>query len=181
MEHDQLKSAWKDIAGENKNTEELRLMIRENRHPILKGIRLQMIIETTAWTFFLFVYYDMFDGNRKPFYLNLLLVAAVLLLLMHSMMGYLSVKKLVKGINLKESLLNYLSKIKVYAVISITARVFTIICLLFFFIATIKFTPNKYMLLAGILLIIPLQVFFLSRIWTNRIKKIKVAINGLVE
>lgn len=179
MEPDQLKSAWKDIAGKNKNREELKLMIRENRHPTLKGIRMQMIIEITAWTFFLFLYYNMFDGDRKPFYVNLLLVAAVLLLLVHSMMGYVSSKKLVKGNNLKESLLKYFTSIKVYAIVSVTSRVFTIICLLIFFIATIEFTANKYILLAGIAMIIPLQVFLLSRIWIKRIKKIKAAINEL--
>lgn len=181
MELDNLKSAWKDMTSENKNTEDLKQMIRENRHPVLKGIRLQMIIEMTAWTIFLFFYYGMFDGDRKPFYVNILLVAAVLLLLMHSFMGYLSAKKLVKGDDLKQSLLNYLSKIKIYAIVSVASRAFTIICVLIFFIAPIKFTPNKYILLAGIILLVPFQVFFLSRIWSKRIKKLKTAINGLSE
>lgn len=92
------------MGGPNKNNEELRKMLQENRHPVLKGIRLQMIIETTAWTIFLFVYYDMFDGHRKPLYLNALLVTAVLLLLLHSITGYLSAKNLVSGNNLKQSL-----------------------------------------------------------------------------
>ncbi|MBC7887794.1 MAG: hypothetical protein H7Z13_07875 [Ferruginibacter sp.] len=181
MEPNQLKTAWNDIAGENKNGEELKLMIRENRHPVLKGIRLQLMIEITAWTFFLFVYYDMFDGDRRPFYVNLLLVVAVLLLLLHSIMGYLSAKYLVKGNTLHASLLNYLVKIKLYAMISVSSRVITIICVLIFFMATITFTPAKYLLLAGILLLIPLQVFLLSRIWGKRIKKLTEALNGLRE
>ena len=181
MEFDELKLAWKGLDGKDKNLEELKQMTRENRHPVLKGIRVQLIIEITAWTFFLFVYYDMFDGDRRAFHLNLLLVAAVLLLLMHSITGYISAKRLVKGNDLKQSLLNYLSKIKIYAVISVTSRVFTVICLLIFFTATITFTPYKYMLLSGILLIIPIQVILLSRIWNNRIKKLMEAINGLTE
>ena len=179
MELNQLKSAWQGMGGPNKNNEELRKMLQENRHPVLKGIRLQMIIETTAWTIFLFVYYDMFDGHRKPLYLNALLVTAVLLLLLHSITGYLSAKNLVSGNNLKQSLLNYLSKIKKYAVISVGSRVVTIICLLLFFTATIQFSPGKYWLLAGTLLIIPLQVILLSHIWGKRIKKLKATIKGL--
>lgn len=181
MELDTLKSAWQDMGGENKNSAALKKMLSENRHPVLKGIRLQMIIEITTWTFFLFVYYDIFDGDRRPFYVNALLVAAVLLLLIHSVMGYLSAKNLVNGTNLKQSLVNYLSKIKLYAMVSVASRVFTIVCLLIFFIATIQFTTNKYFLLAGIALIIPVQIFLLSRIWGNRIKKLKAAIHGLGE
>lgn len=181
MELNQLQSAWKGMDGENKNNGDLSNMLRENRHPVLKGIRLQMITETIAWTFFLFVYYDMFDGDRRPFYLNALLVMTVVLLLLHSITGYLSAKKLVNGNNLKQSLLNYLSKIKTYAVISVASRVFTIICLLLFFIATIQFTSGKYWLLAGIILLIPIQAFLLSRIWGKRIKKLKAVIKGLSE
>ncbi|MEO6733870.1 MAG: hypothetical protein ABIN01_21780 [Ferruginibacter sp.] len=181
MELDQFKSAWQGMGGEHKNTAALKKMLSENKHPVLKGIRLQMIIEITAWTFFLFVYYDMFDGDRRPFYVNALLVAAVILLVMHSVMGYLSAKNIVNGNDLKQSLLNYLSKVKIYALVSVVSRVCVVICVLVFFIATIHFTPAKYLLLAGILLIIPLQVFLLVRIWGSRIKKIRAAINGLEE
>ena len=181
MEPESLKSAWKVMSGENKNAKELKRMLSENRHPVLKGIRLQLLIEMTAWTFFLLFYYDFFDGDRKPFYLNLLLVAAVVLLLLHSFTGYLSAKNLVKGNDLKQSLLNYLSRLKMYAVVSVSSRIFTIICLLIFFIATINFTPGKYLLLTCAILLIPLQAFFLSRIWNKRIKQLKTAINGLNE
>ena len=181
MELDKLKSAWQDIGGENKNSATLKKMLSEKRHPVLKGIRLQMIIEITTWTFFLFVYYDIFDGDRKPFYANALLVTAVLLLLVHSVMGYLSAKNRVKGTNLKQSLVKYLSMIKKYAVVSVASRVLTIVCVLIFFIATIHFTTNKYFLLAGILLIIPVQIFLLKRMWGKRIKTLEAAIHGLGE
>ena len=48
MELNQLKSAWQGMGGPNKNNEELRKMLQENRHPVLKGIRLQMIIENNC-------------------------------------------------------------------------------------------------------------------------------------
>ncbi|MEO7768755.1 MAG: hypothetical protein ABIS01_15095, partial [Ferruginibacter sp.] len=124
-------------------------------------------------------YYDMFDGAQKPLYLNLLLVMAVLLLLIHSLFGYLSAKKIVNGNNLKQSLVNYLSKIKVYAPLSVLSRAFSFICLVIFFTSTISFTPKKYLLMAIILLILALQIFLLSTVWSNRIKKIKMLIGGL--
>ncbi|MCW3091161.1 MAG: hypothetical protein JWP81_2230 [Ferruginibacter sp.] len=181
MEQDQLKSAWNNLGGENKKKEELKKMISENRHPVLKGIRLQMIIEMVAWIFFLVFYYDMFDGEQKPFYLNILLVTAVLLLLTHSFLGYLSAKKPVNGNDLKQSLVNYLAKIRRYALISVASRAFSFVCLLFFFTATISFTTQKYWLLGIILVILGLQVFFLSRIWGSRIKKIQLVVKGLNE
>ena len=45
MNSDELKSAWKGIAPPAKTNEEIKLMLQENRHPVLKGIRKQFTIE----------------------------------------------------------------------------------------------------------------------------------------
>ncbi|MEJ7585940.1 MAG: hypothetical protein WKI04_00105 [Ferruginibacter sp.] len=181
MELDTLKSAWNDNGGKNKNTEELKMMLRENKHPVLRSIRTQLIIEVTAWAFFLLTYYNMFDGDRRPGYSNILLVSAVVLVLLHSITGYLASKNIVKGNDLKKSLFKYLTDIKIYAIVSVSSRAITIICVLLFFTSTITFTIDKYILLAAICLLICIQVYVLARIWSKRIKKIRATAESLKE
>ena len=181
MEIDQLKSAWSNMGNDNKNRDSLKRMLNENRHPVLKGIRLQLLVEIIAWTLFLFFYYDALDGGRKPIYVNVLLVAAVVFLLGHSLVGYFSSKFLIKGSNLQQSLERYLFVLKKFALLAVATRVFTIICLFIFLSATIHFTPYKFGLLAVLVFLVAIQVLFLSRIWNHRIKKIQATINGLSE
>lgn len=178
MEPDNLKSAWKNMATTNRSAEALQGMIRENKHPVLKGIRRQMIIEILSWIIFLVVYYDFFDGHRKPFYVNLLLVAAVGFVLIHSVWGYLFTRNLAKGNNLIQSLENYLAGMKRYAIVSVASRVVTILALLLFFTAVIKVDTFKYLVLGGLLLVVVFQAILLSRIWLKRIKHLQESIGG---
>ena len=89
MEQDALKSAWQSMDANRKTNTELSTMMRESSHPVLKQIRKQLILETIAFTALLFVYYDFFDGDRKPFYANMLLVMAMLFVIAHNIMGYI--------------------------------------------------------------------------------------------
>ncbi len=179
MDINQLKSTWKGMDEKVSITADLKQLLRENKHPVLKGIRLQMTIEILAWTIFLVLYYDGLDGHQKPLYANLLLVGAALFVLGHSLAGYFSAKNLVRAADLKQSLVRYLGVLKKYAFLSIASRVCVAICLLLFFITTIQFTTTKYILLAGIVSIFPIQAYLLSRIWKKRIEKIKLTLQGL--
>ena len=49
MELDDLKSDWNRIQPNSKSEEALLLMLQENKHPVLKSIRKQIVIEVTAW------------------------------------------------------------------------------------------------------------------------------------
>jgi len=181
MEIDQLKSAWGNMGNDNKNKDSLKRMLNENRHPVLKGIRLQLLVEIIAWTLFLFFYYDALDGGRKSVYINVLLVAAVVFVLGHSLVGYFSSKFIIKGSNLQQSLERYLFALKKYALMAVVTRVFTVICLFVFLSATIRFTPYKFGLLTILVLMVAIQLLFLFCIWNNRIKKIQATISGLSE
>jgi cation transport ATPase len=178
MELDTLQSAWQNSEPAHKGNKEISEMMRERTHPVLKRIRRQMIIEGIAFTFFLFFYYDLFDGDRKPFYVNALLVAAMLFALVHTITGYKLAKGGVTGSTIKQALSNQLMKLKGYALISIISRVGVAGCLLFFFASIITFTTQKYWLLAAIILLFVIQLVILSGIWLKRIRQIKNAMES---
>ncbi|MEO6230569.1 MAG: hypothetical protein ABJB11_02905 [Ferruginibacter sp.] len=178
MQQDEMKLLWQNQPTEQSNNDNLKKMLNENRHPVLKGIRRQLIFETIVWVFFLFVYYDIFDGDQKPFYANMLLIDAVVLLILHNIIGYIASKKQVNGINIKQSLENYHSKLKRYAIMSVATRVLAFGCLMLFFISQIKLDATRYMIIAGILMAVVFQVYFLSRIWQKRIMQIQTTLDG---
>ena len=173
MELHNLKEAWKGTGTTSLKPENIHKMIREKNHPVLRGIRRQLIFESSVWIIFLIAYYNMFDGDQKPFYANILLVTAVVSLVIHNVTGFLSQQKLIKGVNLKQSLETYLSSIRVFKAYSIATRVTAIICLLLFFTSVINFNTFKYGILAGLIMLIPIQVLLLNRLWNKRINQLK--------
>lgn len=181
MDKDPLISAWGSAGAVRKNTPELTSMIREKDHPVLRSIRKQLLIETIVFGIFLFVYYDFFDGDRKPFYANLLLAGAMLLLIAHNIIGYLFTKRPLRGDNIKKSLIVYHQQLKRYAIISIMGRTLMAVCLLLFFTAEISFHGNKSWMLAVIILLFIVQLSLLSGIWNRRLGKIRRTIRSLDE
>ncbi|WP_257669801.1 hypothetical protein [Parapedobacter tibetensis] len=178
MENDALKSAWQGMDTPQKSNTELKSIMQESAHPVLKGIRMQLMIEIVGFTVFLLVYYDFFDGDRKPFYANVLLVSAMLFVIVHNIIGYVLTKRGVKGNNIKQSLEDRFSKMKTYAMVSIATRMLAAVCLWFFFLSVIKFNADRYWMLAVVVLVVVVQITVLSKIWVRRIKRMKEAIGS---
>jgi len=178
MEQQFFKSAWQDDNSASKSNAELKAMMQEKRHPVLKRIRRQLIIETIGFTAFLLVYYDFFDGDRKPLFANVLLLAAVLLAIVHNVIGYMLTKRRIEGDNIKQSLEAHLSRMKLYAFASVASRVLTAACVLTFFASVITFTTQKYWILAGTIAVFIVQVMLLSGIWAGRIRHMKGTLAG---
>jgi hypothetical protein len=178
MEQDALKSAWEGMPGKPKDQGALKRMMQERNHPALKRARRQLIIEAVAFGIFVILYYDLFDGDRKPVYANVLLVAAVLLTIGHNLMGYLLLKRRIKGDNLKRSLEDHLHKIKAFAVAAVAGRALTAACLLIFFASAIAFSTYKYWLLAGVVLVFAVQMALLAGLWKKRISELKGTLDG---
>ena len=176
MELIDLKNAWDTAETPIKSTDNIKLMLSENRHPVLKNIKKQSTIEIIGWSIFLGCYYTMFDGYHKPLWINIILIVSVLLPLIHNLMGYWFAKYLVNGDTIRESLKNYLSKVKIYAIVSITCRFFFIIGLLVFFTYGISFNVTKFISLAIIILIFLIQLLILYRLWAKRLKRLENAI-----
>ncbi|WP_316813602.1 hypothetical protein [Pedobacter heparinus] len=179
MELADLRSTWNSVNTTVKTAEEIRLMLKENNHPVLKGIRKQLWIEIMGWSIFLLVYYTMFDGDQKPLLINLALVAAVLFSLLHNLMGYGLAKHLKTEGEVKQTLEHYLLKVKVYAIVSVVSRILLWTGFLLFFTYNIRFTSSKYVLLAVVLIILTVQLSLLGRMWMMRLRKLRDAVKNL--
>jgi hypothetical protein len=177
MELNDLKSGWQNAGGALKSEVDLQKMTRITHHPSLKKIRIKLIMETIGLVFFLFIYYDWFDGDKKPFYVNLLLVSSLLLYISNDVIGYISIARPIRGINLKLSIQNYLTRLKRLSFFSLITSLLYSVSIIVFFTSVINFTKEKRLLLAGIIIVL-FQMFLLSfKIWTKRINKLKQQVN----
>ncbi|WP_140485170.1 hypothetical protein [Flavobacterium sp. GSA192] len=176
MEIDDLKSDWNAVQSIPKSEETLLLMLQENKHPVLKSIRKQIVIEVMAWSLFLMVYYSMFDGATKPFWVNLVLISTLLMPILHSIYGYHYNKYLANGSNIKVALERLYYSLKKYALIAIISRIGFVCGLLLFFSYNIHFTTAKYFLLVFIIIVFLIQLLGLYRIWRKRLSMLKSVI-----
>jgi len=87
MELEDLKSDWQNGLIAEKSEDDLQKMTRITNHPTLKRIRTKLIIETISFVLFLVVYYDWFDGDKKPFYANAFLVVSLLFFIANDVVG----------------------------------------------------------------------------------------------
>jgi hypothetical protein len=173
MELDQLKSDWNALNVPAKTPEELKTMLLENKHPVLKDIRKQVSIEIISWSAFLLCYYTMFDGQEKPVWANLMLINTICCSLIHNAAGYNFSKYLIRDKDIKASLRHYLSKIKNYALFAVLTRFLSFAGFLAFFTVNIQFNTYKYTLLAVLILLFLGQLAWLSRLWHKRVSKIR--------
>lgn len=172
MELDDLKTEWKTVLVPPKNEAALLLMLEENRHPVLRKIRRQIQMEVTAWIVFLLVYYSMFDGDMKPFWVNCVLFISLLLAVLHSLYGYFYNKFITDGSNVKTALMSLYRRLKKYAFISIVSRIALVLGFLLFFTYSVHFTKVKLLLLLFLVVVFSVQLLILFRIWKQRLKRI---------
>lgn len=175
---DPLKEAWKGAGTSTKSTADIKEMLKENKHPVLKKIRRQMIVEIVGFSIFGSVFYDFFDGHKKPLFAVIILVASLLLVISHNLFGYLNAKRSVKGNNLRVSLEKYQRELKTFALLSIISRVIYTAGL------AIYFTWPAYMRLWPVLLLlvlVALQVIIVARMWRKRIRAINTTVGSLKE
>ena len=172
MNIDELKNDWKNLQPDNTGKKEQSFQTKGRGNCQLKAIRLRLAIEMVSYVLFLAVYYSMFDGDRKPLYANLLLVGSFLLVIIHSLTGYLAAKNIISGENILQSMTKYHKKLKGYAVVSLLTRTASLICLLIFFVSSIELNAEKNRMLFGLVLIVAIQAYINYKIWSARIKKI---------
>lgn len=165
---EELKAAWQNMGAGHKSPEELKHYLR--KLPVRRSVLFQMILETAVFTLFLVFYYDAFDGDKKPLYLNLLLAGAVGFVILHNLAGIVQAVNVLKGKHLRDVLSKYVSRLKIFAVVSVASRVGMYICLLLFFTYAIEMNTFKIWLLAGVGIVFLGQMLLLVRIWLKRIK-----------
>lgn len=176
---DALKSAWQQLPGSEKQPQELRGMLQEGRHPVLRQLRRQVVIESLLFSAFLAVYYNMFDGHRRPLWVNALLVAGVLLVVLHGLIGYFNAKRPVKEAGLQQTLAARLQQLRNFAGWSVALRVLSTACILLFFTYSITFTMEKEILLGWAALVLIVQFALLIMLWRRRIRRLGGALDEL--
>lgn len=180
MNQDALKSAWQSVPLEKSNVS-LKSIIRERHRPLMKRIRNQIIIETTAFVIFLFVFNDFFDGDQKPIYATWLLGSALAFAILSNLIGYKFIRFHPTGNNISQLLQARIATMKIYAWVSIGSRMFLAVSLLLFFTTVITLSPTKYWILAGIISVFIVQMVLLIRVWTRRINGLNEIYHSFME
>ena len=179
MELEDLKSGWQNAGHAFKTEADLLNMTKITNHPTLKGIRLKLIAETIFLLLFLVIYYDWFDGDKKPFYANVFLVVGLLLYVANDVIGFISLAKPISGVNVKRSIKNYLAKVKRLSVFSLAFSFLYSISLIIFFTSVINFTREKRFLLVALTIILFQLMFWSFRIWRKRIVRLRELVKDL--
>jgi len=176
MENDDLKSLWKGIKTPEKDANQLSKMMKAKNHPVLKSIKRQAIVEFLAFAIFLFCYYTMFDGNKKPLLINLILIFAAAFNMLNHLKGYRLQQHFRASENIKDDLKSFAAKLKTYQLEVIISKVILLIGLMLFFTNGIEFTEKKWFAMAVIAVVFILQLALLNNIWRKRITRIKLTI-----
>ena len=176
MELNDLKSDWKNAGKDFKSEADLRLMTKIVNHPSIKKIRTKLIIEVIVLLFFLFIYYDWFDGDKKPFYANLSLVVGLLLYIFNDVIGFISITRPIRETNLKLSLQNYLMRIKLLSISSVIITSLYSISIIIFFTSIINFTKEKGLILLFSVVVVIQFILLSLRMWTKWIKNLKLQV-----
>jgi len=165
-----LKSGYQKAGGEEWSKETLREMMLKMPAAV-RRIKLQLILESALWGIFLMVYYDFFDGHEKPLVWNAILVASVILLLTHNLLGYEITKNPLSGGDIRSSLEKYLNRIRKYSAVSIASRLLAIASIFAFFLSTAD--GSQGFIIAALGAIVVFQAFALHRVWRTRIESVK--------
>jgi hypothetical protein len=178
MELNDLKSGWQNAGGLFKSEEDLQRMTRMVNHPSIKKIRTKLVIETIILVFFLFIYYDWFDGDKKPFYANLSLVVGLLLYISNDVIGYIALLRPIRGANLKLSIRNYLMTVKRLSISSIIITILYSLSIIIFFTSVITFTKEKGLLLVFSSVVVCQLILLSFKIWRKWIKNLKLQVKS---
>ena len=177
MDANNLKLIWQKAGGAGKSESEIKRMTNIINHPSLKKIRTKLLIESISLTFFLFIYYDWFDGNTKPFYLNALLASSLIAYILNDVVGYISISRPIRGENLKISIEKYYAGIKRLSVYSLITSFLYGTVMIFYFSSGLILNNKKSFILVGIVIFLLLMTYFSYRTWQKWIESLKMQIN----
>lgn len=173
---------WKDLWLHSplpgpENEAGLKPMLQPLTRAVFKKVRAQLLWEACLFSAILFTYYDIFDGYRKPLYANIILVAAGVGILTHSMLGYRRFRPAREADDLRGALKTQLKRLRRYAFYSVVTRGAWTLALAVFFGAAL--TVHGWAFPAGLGLLLLGQVLWLSHIWKTRIRILQEAVAQL--
>lgn len=181
MRIEELKKEWQSIKTPRIDLDRLKAMTSEKNHPVLSGIRKQLILELIGWSIFLFICFSGLDADQKPTLENAILILSVILPMGFNIYGYRLSQELIAGQDISTSLQNRIGSIKRFAIGSVMLRILLIIGVGYFFISTVDINPAKLLLLGAVILFLIGPLFLLVRTWTKRIDKLNSNLRLLKE
>lgn len=179
MELNDLKSDWQTAGKSSKSESQLLKMTQVRNHPSLKKIRFKLVFEAVVLLLFALVYYDWFDGHEKPLFANILLTGSLVLIMLQDIVGYIAVAKPIAGANLKIYVQECLVRIQRLSILSIALSFAYGLSLLIFFSSIIAFDTKKYILIAGLFLLLLGSIYVSYRMWSSWIVKLRVLASEL--
>jgi len=172
MRIEEMKSLWAGQPVEVKQKEALAGMLTEKSHPILKGIRKQLLLEISSWLIILCVYYSMFDGEKRPLAVNVVFIIGMLQAIAVNFTGYLAARNVIHGDNIITSIAVYLEKLRRFKWGSLFSRIIFIGAMLFFFFYGLDMAVFRTLSIVFIGVAFVGQLWILQRQWSQRIKKL---------
>lgn len=174
MENDNLKLIWQEIKTPQKSPDELSEIVKEKNHPTLRSIKRQAVFELLASILFLCCYYGMFDGIKKPLFINLILVFAISINILNHLKGYRLQQKFRASNTILKDLKNFASKLKSHRLETLISKVILIIGMMIFFTNGMQLTEKKWWIIGFLTIVFIAQLMLLNKIWANRAEKIKL-------
>jgi len=169
MNIDDFKTNWQNAGGGSYSENEIEMMTKINNHPTLKKIRIKLLAEAILLTAVLFGYYDGFDGFNKPLYINVALGISICLFILNNIIGYIFIKTPATEPNIKLSLCKQVTTLKRISLFSLFSSAIYAVSLLAFFMNGIRFTNQKYLIVA-VAILVYLVLFILSYLtWKRKI------------
>ncbi|MCF0070071.1 hypothetical protein LZD49_06280 [Dyadobacter sp. CY261] len=173
MNIDDLKSDWQHADQEIHSEKELAMMTRVRNHPVLRKLRVKFVAEIIALTAFLFLFYDAFDGNQKPLFVNILLIISILLYIINNALGYSQIQNPSVNSDIRASLARQTQRLKKMAILSLSSSVFYAGALVFFLTYRTVFTQHKYIILSILIFVFMLMFYYSGISWQRKIRHFK--------
>jgi len=181
MKIEELKHEWQNVVTPQLDIDRLRNMTLEKSHPVLSGIRKQLILELFGWSAFVIICFTGLDADQKPFLTSVILIIVLALAMLFNVYGYQLSKDLIAGPDINSSLQNRIASLRRFAFISVVLRLVLIAGVGYFLSSSLQLDLRRLMLLgvASVVLVVPL--YLLIRLWSKRISRLSETLRLLEE
>ncbi|MTB49475.1 hypothetical protein [Lewinella sp. W8] len=181
MDFEEQKKYWQEAGPEEEQPWMDQHLRRVWTHPSLRHIRRQLIVETTAWILFLFLYYSALDGDLRPMGWNLALVIGLILLIVHGLMGYHLSSKPVSDAPLLLAMKERLKELTNYSWVSVLLQTGTLAILMGFLLSNVSglWERPKLWLFGTIVVWLIIAFGVQVWIWRSRLGELRKSIEAL--
>ncbi len=181
MNFDEEKQAWKSLESPGDSTWATTNLRFTWSHPALHSLRRQLIFECICWTLFLAFYYTALDGNLRSTGLNIALIAALLLLIGHGLLGYRLAATPIGDAPLRVALERQLRRLRSYSIFSMFLRTLTLVIVFAFLLAQVPdlWAAPRLWIVGTIAVWTAVALGIQYLIWRGRLRKLQTNLTEL--